>query len=1511
MSSRKGQQQQQRAEGSGRARAVPAGGLYAECVEGTARPEVRGGTRPSDGVVRLPPFHYCYLMDTNKNVTWMIEGPQRYTLQDSEQVVLDVTRMLVVPPMHYALISNPVIRGPDGEVVRDEHGQARLRYGDFEVRFSRDVPFALHPGERVVDKVLPLRVVLQDQALRLEATRDFVDRFSKNADGTPVRRVAGEAWLFRGPATYLPQPEVEVTEELTASVLQPDEALVLRARVDIAASGPSSPARRAGEQWMLSAVGSFIPRVEEEVVRRVQAVVLTPTVALHLRACATFVDAYGVARKAGEEWLVTSRMSEKHIPDVNEAVVRMVPVTVLSSREYCVVVDPWDEAEKKNALGAKRLVRGPATFFLRPGESLENRVEEAYVLAASEALVVRAREEFVDGDDAATGTRRTPGSTWLVYGPSSYVPPTRVEVRSGRRALVAAEALGVCLLFWLPRAVNTSTAVGPAIPVALAFSPFDGTGGCSAAGVVVRDQVQWGIDWTELGPRLSVALTVRATNSVKVHITSLTIVEIVEEVCNSTWVGGYEECDGGEGCTEGCWCPPGYIKSFPRARSCTPSCETYYDAGSCQGSKLGCRWCNTTLTCQAPTVPCQPCEAQTVVGCHSGCRWCHSRSVCQPVGAQCPLCGSVSPQPACSLLDGCQWCYSLQQCTDSGACPRCYYEESSVACAGLDTHCEWCPESSQCTVSSITCTGCNEHTTYAACQGDTACAWCGSEMQCLSVNDTSLCPGCPESTRRRNECEDHTGCQWCQSSQRCTYKSYHEECVNCSALTHDSCQAGTMIGCYWCPSYGRCLDNDGRPGACPACADIVDPASCYGACEWCRSMGRCYEQSTCITCDVLTRVGCLSAPGCRWCNNSCYDSAFCPPDPPGPSLGSSSASAPEPLVACAQRSDCDSCAASRHCVWCNGDSCRDLDFGSDDGCTRQCPSKRTTRSPLLLQTGMYVLMGLFGLLIVVAIAAGPIYHVCKSREEYESYKRIGVPEGIPEFPAQPMPPSSEPLAVAVAAAARRPNPSTNAAAGDCTCPVLSPESYDPSTPPPCSPLRSRELQMRLARSPSTTTSVGSLSQSVQDLLDSALPPSPTSSTPLLDGLQLSKAAMYFGKETSQAPLDTALSDFFVLKNRSAKIRYFSFAMPPPNEKFGLVVNPRSGALKPHHSVRIDATITVYCTTKIALRVPIAVTSDERERGTYFIGVILESVLSWRLDYDELVVAGKPVGEGSYGVVYRGEWRGQEVAIKLLKSQGPDPALLNEFRREAMIMERLRSPYIVQLLGAVCLPGKMCLVTEYLPLGSVGGLMRARCRGSTPAGCPRTPEAWYALKIKFALECARGMRFLHASGILHRDLKPDNLMVTSLEPRAPIHCKLSDFGCTRDINEAGAKQFTRSVGTPVYMAPELLKIGASGCYSQSADVFSYGVCLYEIYTEREPYSDMPNITRMMDVVMFISQGRRLPLPPDCPECLVRLTHDCWCDDPARRPSFLDVVRRLEPIDADAIRGFELEAVAKKR
>eukprot|EP01115_Flamella_aegyptia_P000410 TRINITY_DN1058_c0_g1_i5.p1 TRINITY_DN1058_c0_g1~~TRINITY_DN1058_c0_g1_i5.p1 ORF type:complete len:822 (+),score=493.06 TRINITY_DN1058_c0_g1_i5:83-2548(+) len=368
-------------------------------------------------VIRIKPLHYIHVLDNNTNVVYVENGPQTFTRQDHQKLVAGPEPMIIIPPRHYCIIANPVARDAKGQVVLEKNGQIKLRHGDEEIRFEQE-PFPLYPGEKLFGKVTPLQVVAPNTALRLKATRDFTDE--------GVKRLAGDEWLFEGPKTYIPSVNAQVVEIVRAVVVKPGQALKLRAKKET--TDRDGNVRKAGEEWLVKREGSYLPGSDEEITETVNAVTLTDKKALHLRATRTFVDVFGKTRKAGEEWLVTFQDAENHIPDVYEQVVGEVKITTLSNRQFCVVVDPWKNG--KPQYGQRELRRGELSFFLNPGERLEAGIQNVYVLSEEESILLRARENYIDGK-----TERKAGDRWMVNGPCDYTPPVEVEIVEKRRTI--------------------------------------------------------------------------------------------------------------------------------------------------------------------------------------------------------------------------------------------------------------------------------------------------------------------------------------------------------------------------------------------------------------------------------------------------------------------------------------------------------------------------------------------------------------------------------------------------------------------------------------------------------------------------------------------------------------------------------------------------------------------------------------------------------------------------------------------------------------------------------------------------------------------------------------------------------------------------------------------------------------------------------------------------------------------------------------------------------------------
>lgn len=251
-----------------------------------------------------------------------------------------------------------------------------------------------------------------------------------------------------------------------------------------------------------------------------------------------------------------------------------------------------------------------------------------------------------------------------------------------------------------------------------------------------------------------------------------------------------------------------------------------------------------------------------------------------------------------------------------------------------------------------------------------------------------------------------------------------------------------------------------------------------------------------------------------------------------------------------------------------------------------------------------------------------------------------------------------------------------------------------------------------------------------------------------------------------------------------------------------------------------------------------------------------------------------LSEGGYGIVYKGRWQETKVAIKQIKVEIVQQQKLDEFKNECAVMEVIRHPNIVQYLGACTKRPDLCIVLEYCDRGSLWQVLHDK----------KIKMTWEFRK-RLALDIAKGVYYLHTRNppILHRDLKSLNVVLD----RA-CNAKLADFGWTRQK----AKKMTAKIGTYQWMAPEVI---AAFKYSEKADVFSYGIILWELLTRKPPYYGIDGTEVSLKVV---KEDFRPPVPKDeknYPAEFVDLMKRCWEREPSQRPYFDEIIEELNDMD----------------
>nr|GMD43268.1 serine/threonine-protein kinase HT1 [Ipomoea batatas] len=264
----------------------------------------------------------------------------------------------------------------------------------------------------------------------------------------------------------------------------------------------------------------------------------------------------------------------------------------------------------------------------------------------------------------------------------------------------------------------------------------------------------------------------------------------------------------------------------------------------------------------------------------------------------------------------------------------------------------------------------------------------------------------------------------------------------------------------------------------------------------------------------------------------------------------------------------------------------------------------------------------------------------------------------------------------------------------------------------------------------------------------------------------------------------------------------------------------------------------------------------------------------------LIFIGSKIGEGAHGKVYQGRYGDQIVAIKVLKrgdTTEERAALEGRFVREVAMMSKVKHENLVKFIGA-CKDPLMVIVTELLP-----GMSLRKYLNSL-----RPEKLDLHVALSFAVDIARAMECLHANGIIHRDLKPDNLLLTANQKSV----KLADFGLARE--ETLTEMMTAETGTYRWMAPELystvtLRQGEKKHYNNKVDVYSFGIVLWELLTNRMPFEGMSNLQAAYAAAF--KQERPVILPEEISPDLAFIMQSSWVEDPNMRPSFSQIIRML--------------------
>jgi len=257
-----------------------------------------------------------------------------------------------------------------------------------------------------------------------------------------------------------------------------------------------------------------------------------------------------------------------------------------------------------------------------------------------------------------------------------------------------------------------------------------------------------------------------------------------------------------------------------------------------------------------------------------------------------------------------------------------------------------------------------------------------------------------------------------------------------------------------------------------------------------------------------------------------------------------------------------------------------------------------------------------------------------------------------------------------------------------------------------------------------------------------------------------------------------------------------------------------------------------------------------------------------------------LGEGGMGVVYRARYvvDNRHVAVKLLPPDIGNQTILSRFERELEILNTLRHPHIVRCFGGVCEGNQHFYAMELVEGGTLDRLLEERGKFS-----------WEAA-VQFALQMASGLAYAHERGVIHRDVKPGNFLLT---PGGKL--KLSDFGLATVEAATKITAAGKTMGTFPYMAPE--QIRGRPPISPQTDLYALGCVIFEMLTGRTPFvGDAP--AEVMHKHLDDVPPRISEFASDCPPSLELLVRDLLQKDPDDRPESASVViQRLNDVTPD--------------
>ena len=268
-----------------------------------------------------------------------------------------------------------------------------------------------------------------------------------------------------------------------------------------------------------------------------------------------------------------------------------------------------------------------------------------------------------------------------------------------------------------------------------------------------------------------------------------------------------------------------------------------------------------------------------------------------------------------------------------------------------------------------------------------------------------------------------------------------------------------------------------------------------------------------------------------------------------------------------------------------------------------------------------------------------------------------------------------------------------------------------------------------------------------------------------------------------------------------------------------------------------------------------------------------------------LIRDKELGKGGCGQVYKGKYRGQWVAIKELLNEAKSTDKEMNHIREIKFISSFKSRYIISSYGA-CLEPPYSIVLEFMTRGNLSDLL-----------LKAKPPEW-KIRYQIGIDVGEGVRYLHACGVAHKDLKTANILLDE-----NCNAKIADFGVSNQRARTDEVHKTHIVtgvvdavvGTMNWKAPEVIDQKTEP--NLATDIYGYGLILWQLGAREEPFSTIKGKeVKYYNIESSIVKGERPEISSDTPKKMQKQIKMCWDKTPAKRPSAVDVLTKLNEENA---------------